>query len=1031
MLNLKRLTTLFLLFTLIFTPLNSQIIYVKPNGNGNGSSWTQAKGDLRQAISNAAKGSQIWVSSGTYSPTNCTNCADADRRLSFEITDSIAVFGGFLGNETSVNQRNWKANPTILSGNIDRDTTLKNNSFNVVYTRNVTKSTVLDGFIISDGNANDTLAAGERTTSGGGWYNDARLEGYFSNPSVRNCIFRNNHAKAFGAAVMNNASFGGTCESIFQNCEFTDNISGQEGGAVRNMGTFFGHCNTQFIFCQFKNNHAAAAGGAVFNDGVNGICNPVFQNCRFVKNTTDTYGGGMYNIGKSGNCSPTISNCLFWANKAFSAGAVYCLGSENGNSSPRITNCVFYKNEANTCGSVYANANDPSGKAAAVILNCIIWGNIATTAPYIRSIESYPILDYSIIDAPNATAVFQGNVNGHGSCGAHVIYNQNPLFANPDSGDFRIIPPSPAINTGVDSAAINAGLTVDLDSFPRIVESHIDMGILEYNPAIYFPPRLVQSPISSTVCEKDILVLKAVFSGSPPLYFQWYKNGIAIPNQTNDSLKFVSGVTLSDSGSYKCIARNSLNIKDSSEFANIKTKPILPLSISIASNRIPECEGDSVTIFTNLNNGGTRPRFDWRINDDPIGLSDTASFYKAAINSIWFRFTCRVTSSEQCAVPRTVVSNELQYPNILPLDTAVLTLIKTTTGTNCAGDTIQFSTAARQAGDTPQYKWYRNNTLIANTLSSLKINNLNNGDTIKAVMTSSKKCLIKNPIESNKLIAIITPRTTVTVQAIANKTDICAADTVTLTANATGGGTTPQYQWLLNGTTINGANAFFHKTNTLRNGDKLRVQLLSSAICPSVSPALSNEIIIKVNELLTPTVSLSASKMELCPKENIIFTTDATFLGTTPQYQWLRNGLIINNFAASYRTDSLRAGDSIRVIATSSERCLTIPKAESNILSPKVNLCNSIFENIEKQVAIFPNPSADSRFTLSGLDNFSGEKMVTVFNANGQIVFSEKIKKDVSDAALDLKAPLENGFYWVKIANSEMSFYKKWILQKS
>lgn len=1029
MCNLKSYL-LFIFTTFLASTLHSQIIYIKANGTGNGTSWAQAQGNLRQAINNATKGTQIWVASGTYTPTKCTSCNDADRRLSFEIPDSVAIYGGFSGTETSLNQRNWKTNPTRLSGNIDNDATIKNNSFNVIYTRNVSKATIIDGFTITDGNANDTLVAGERTTSGGGWYNDGRLTDYFANPSVRNCIFSNNQCKAFGAAMLNNATFGGHCEATYQNCEFSNNISQEEGGAVRNMAAFGGLCNPQFSFCQFTNNYSGAAGGAVFNDGINSVCSPIFTNCRFIRNTAGTYGGGIYNLGKGGNASPTITNCLFWGNTAISAAGVYCLGSEKGNSSPRITNCVFYKNEAHTCGSIYANANDTTGTAAPIILNCIIWGNIATTAPYIRSIESYPKFDYSIIDAPNATAVFKDNVNGHGTCGAHVLYNQNPLFANPDNGDFRIIPPSPAINTGIDSAVSVIGLMVDLDSFPRIVDGHVDIGILEYNRAVSFPPRIEQSPNSSTVCERELTVLKALFSGSPPLYYQWYKNGIALPNETNDSLKFVNGIALSDSGSYRCLVRNSLNFKDSSSIAVLKTKPILPLSINIVPDRIPQCEGDSVTLTPTWINGGTRPRFEWQLNDHSLGLPDSLIVYKADFGSIWFRFTCLVTSSEQCAVPRTATSNGLQYPNILPLDTAILALVKSTTGTVCAGDTVQFLTSAKQAGDTPQYQWYRNNSLINNNLSTLKIANLNNNDTIKAVMTSSKKCLVKNPVESNKLVSTITPRTAVSVQVAANKTNICASDTITLTANPIGGGTTPQYQWLLNGSNIVSANAFFHKTNTLRNGDKLRVQLFSSEVCPSARPVLSDEIAISVNERVKPTITLVANKSELCPKETVVFTTNGSFFGTTPQYKWLRNNLAINNLSATYSTDSIRAGDSIRVILTSSERCVTTAKDTSNAVAPKVKLCNSVFENSETQVLISPNPSVETHFTLSGLDNFSGDKIIAIFNTNGQLIFSKKVKNGEKEAALDLENTISDGLYWVKIATNEHIFYKKWVLQR-
>ena len=161
-----------------------------------------------------------------------------------------------------------------------------------------------------------------------------------------------------------------------------------------------------------------------------------------------------------------------------------------------------------------------------------------------------------------------------------------------------------------------------------------------------------------------------------------------------------------------------------------------------------------------------------------------------------------------------------------------------------------------------------------------------------------------------------------------------------------------------------------------------------------------------------------------------LFSTNATVLGATPQYIWQRNSLSINNIGASYRTDSLRSGDSIRVIATSSERCLTTLKATSNVIAPKVNLCNAVVDNFESTVQIFPNPSQEARLTVSGLNYFDGNKTIALFNANGQFILSKTIEKGVNEAVLDCKTPIANGFYWVKITTEKQSFYKKWVLEK-
>src|SRR5512143_2480360 len=127
------------------------IIYVNSvaSGANNGTSWTDAYQSLQTALSHATSGKQIWVAKGTYKPS-----AGSQRAKSFALKDGVAIFGGFSGVETKLKQRRPSANRTILSGNIGIVGKRGDNSYHVVVAMAVSSSAVLDGFWISDGNAN-------------------------------------------------------------------------------------------------------------------------------------------------------------------------------------------------------------------------------------------------------------------------------------------------------------------------------------------------------------------------------------------------------------------------------------------------------------------------------------------------------------------------------------------------------------------------------------------------------------------------------------------------------------------------------------------------------------------------------------------------------------------------------------------------------------------------------------------------------------------------------------------------------------
>jgi len=153
----------------------NEVIFVRSGATGSatGSSWGNAFPDLPPALaaaqsavlSGASSGVQVWVAAGTYSP----DPGGANPALSFDLVDGVALYGGFAGTETCLEQRDWVANPTILSGDLSVPDLAPgdcradpvpadfdehdDNSYHVVRAISVGSTTILDGFTVRGGNA--------------------------------------------------------------------------------------------------------------------------------------------------------------------------------------------------------------------------------------------------------------------------------------------------------------------------------------------------------------------------------------------------------------------------------------------------------------------------------------------------------------------------------------------------------------------------------------------------------------------------------------------------------------------------------------------------------------------------------------------------------------------------------------------------------------------------------------------------------------------------------------------------------------
>ncbi|MBN2592541.1 MAG: hypothetical protein JXA81_03460 [Sedimentisphaerales bacterium] len=287
-----------------------KVIYVDDDavGANDGTSWENAYKYLQDALADAdpaEKPIEIRVAQGIYKPDQGKNRTPGNRNHTFQLINGVTIKGSYAGlGETDPDARNVRHYHTILSGDLNSDDidlfalnnpfgfldepTRAENSYSVVKAISNDKTTVLDGFTISGGNANDMADLWNPHHIGSGIYITK------GEPVLINCTFTGNSAH-FGGGIFN----GGN--PIITNCMLIRN-AGWEGAGIRNHNS-----NPVITNCMFIGN-IGYEGGGILNHGMS---NPILKNCTFSGNSALFWAGAIYNHGSS---SPILTNCILWNN---------------------------------------------------------------------------------------------------------------------------------------------------------------------------------------------------------------------------------------------------------------------------------------------------------------------------------------------------------------------------------------------------------------------------------------------------------------------------------------------------------------------------------------------------------------------------------------------------------------------------------------------------------------------------------------------------------------------------------------------
>ena len=338
--NISLLAIALLGVSIMGSAQNPIYVHASAVGANNGTSWADAFINLQTALQSVQTGSEVWVAEGVYLPT-----ADNNRDTSFNLPNGAQLYGGFNGTETSLDQRNWQAHPTILSGDIGVSSDSADNSYTILFLDNPDSLTKVDGFVFRFGNAGypfNDRAATSRSRSGGAIYIMADWEGF---ATVSNCRFERNLARNHGGAVYVNGAGSFAAAPTFKDCVFERNIAGQDGGGVARVGNSDLE-RPDFVGCVFRENRASRHGGGLYFQDANVDSWLDIQGCTFVKNHGLNQGGGAtLRIGRPGGGTARIKDCRFEENNTPSGSGALSLLNQSGQvcQEVQVLGCVFVR----------------------------------------------------------------------------------------------------------------------------------------------------------------------------------------------------------------------------------------------------------------------------------------------------------------------------------------------------------------------------------------------------------------------------------------------------------------------------------------------------------------------------------------------------------------------------------------------------------------------------------------------------------------------------------------------------------------
>ena len=417
------------------------------------------------------------------------------------------------------------------------------------------------------------------------------------------------------------------------------------------------------------------------------------------------------------------------------------------------------------------------------------------------------------------------------------------------------------------------------------------------------------------------------------------------------------------------------------------------------------CAGATTTLSDTATGGN------WTSSNTSIATIDATSGLVSG--SFAGTTTISYTLGASCAATRVVIVN------VLPGIEGV-----TGGGEYCAsGHGVHIGMSGSATGI--HYQLYNGSTAtgvpVAGTGSSIDFGLITPADTYTVTATNVATSCANN-MRGSAVIEII-PSVIPGLHILSATSDtMCAGVTSHFTSAAINGGSSPVYQWAINGTAMTGATDGTY-SYIPANGDVVTLRMTSDTLCASPAVVISNTVTLTVDPELIPTVVITAHPVgAILAGQPDTLTATITNGGATPEYQWKVNGLAIPGATnATYIDTNPANGDTITCAVTSGAPCGGNTAASNDVGILVFDNSGVPVTGISTGLTVLPNPNKGA-FTIKGtLGTTDQEITVIITDMLGQDVFTARsvTHNGVLNQQVQLGKSIASGMYLVNVHTAD------------